>query len=153
MSWSYSFNPASSAKDELRFRVGDTNSKDPLLHDEEINFLLKKYNNFVLNAALEACETIISKFSRLADETVGSVSKSFSQKAQAYFKTMEMIRTRIALDGARPYAGGISVSDKQTNQQNTDLTKPVFEKHQFENQQMAPWTSETEMDEFLKNEL
>lgn len=151
MSWNYSFNPENSAKDEVRFLIGDTNIKDQLLQDEEIQYLLKKHNNYPLNAAIRACEAVISKFSRLADETVGSVSKSFSQKAQSYFKTMEMLRTRVALEGARPYAGGISVSDKQTNTQNEDLVNPDFKKHQFENQQLAPWTSNTQHEEFLKN--
>jgi hypothetical protein len=152
MSWNYSFNPESSAKDEVRFLVGDTNSKQPLLQDEEITYLLNKYNNYPLNASVRACEMIIAKFSRMADETVGSVSKSFSQMATAYFKTMEMLRTRIGLEGARPYAGGISKSDKQINRQNEDLVEPDFKKHQFENEQLAPWTSETEHEEYLDNE-
>ena len=153
MTWTYSFNPSNSAKDEVRFYTGDTRCQDPLLHDEEIEYLLKKYNNFPLNASIEACERIIAQFSRLADESVGSVSKSFSQKAASYFKTMEMLRTRMALNGAKPFAGGISNSDKQTRANDNDRVKPVFEKHQFENYQVAPWTSETEMDEFQANRL
>ena len=153
MSWNYSHNPKNSAKDEVRFLIGDTNSKDPLLQDEEINYLLERYNNYPMNASIEACEMVVSKFSRQADESVGGVSKSFSQKATAYLKLRDMLRTRMAINGARPYAGGISVSDKQKNDQNSDLAPPTFTKHQFENKQVAPWTSDDELEEFNRNAL
>ena len=153
MAWSYSFNPDESAKDEVRFIIGDTNSNDPLLQDEEILYLLKKYNNYPLNASLRACEMVISKFARMADQTVGSVSQSYSQKAKGYRDLMNDLRLRIGLEGAKPYAGGISKSDKKTNMANDDRVKPDFEKHQFDNYQFAPWTSQNELEEFLQNEL
>jgi hypothetical protein len=153
MSWNYSHNPSNSAKDEVRFLIGDTNSKDPLLHDEEIEYLLKKYNNYPLNAAQRGCEMVVAKFSRLADETVGSVSKSFSQKATAYRNLGNDLRLRIGIEGSKPYAGGISVSDKEMNNLNTDLVNPEFTKHQFENTQVAPWTSDSDYDEAKRGGL
>lgn len=153
MSWSYSFNPDNSAKDQVRFFIGDTNESDKLLHDEEILYLLKLYNNFPLNASLRACEMIIAKFSRMADQSVGSVSMSYSQKSKAYRDLMNDLRLRIGIEGARPYAGGISTFDKQTNNQNSDLSEPIFTKHQFENKQVAPWTSESQLGEFLNNKI
>jgi hypothetical protein len=146
MSWTYSHNPSNSAKDEVRFLIGDTSENDPLLHDEEIIYLLNQYNQYPLNASIEACERVIAKFSRLSDESVGSVSKSFSQKADGYSKLRDMLRNRMAINGSRPYAGGISVLDKQANTDNISLEDPTFTKHQFENKQLAPWTSQSEIE-------
>jgi hypothetical protein len=151
MTWSY--NPVKTAKDKVRLLIGDTNTCDQLLQDEEISYLLEQYNNFPENTGIQCCELIIAKLGRRADETVGSVSKSFSQQAAGYFKTMEMLRTRVGLNGAKPFAGGLSVLEKQNNNKNPDRVKPIFSKHQFENQQQAPWTSETETEEFLDNKI
>lgn len=43
MSWSYSGNPKESPIDEVRFLVGDTNKNEPILQDEEIQYLIDEY--------------------------------------------------------------------------------------------------------------
>lgn len=43
MSFTYSGNPDSSTLDAMRFMIGDTNPCDPLLQDEEINYLIGQY--------------------------------------------------------------------------------------------------------------
>lgn len=40
MSFSYSSNPAGSPLDESRFLLGDTDEKNPILQDEEINYII-----------------------------------------------------------------------------------------------------------------
>lgn len=142
--WEYSGNPAYSAKDQTRFLIGDTNKYEQLLSDQEIEWLLGQYNNTPMNAAIRACETIISKYSRLADETVGQVRIMFSQKAKAYQTTLTMLRNRLAMEDAAPYAGGINVSDYITNLNNSNLIRPDFYKHMMENWDIAPWTTQSE---------
>lgn len=41
MSFTYSGNPETSTLDAVRFMIGDTNPCDPLLQDEEINYLIE----------------------------------------------------------------------------------------------------------------
>ncbi len=142
MSWSYSGDPGRSAKDQTRFLIGDTNECDQLLQDGEITWLLSQYNNTPMNAAIRACETIISKFSRMADEAVGQVKISFSQKAKSYSTTLTMLRNRLAMEDAVPFAGGIYKNANQVNDQNTALIRPDFSKHMMENDQIAPWTTQ-----------
>ena len=43
MSWSYSGNPKDSPIDDVRFLVGDTNKNEPILQDEEIQYLIDEY--------------------------------------------------------------------------------------------------------------
>lgn len=144
MSFTYSGNPGHSAKDQVRFLIGDTDKCDPLLQDGEIIWVLTQYENTPMNAAIRCCESIISKFSRMADEAVGQVKISFSQKAKSYNTTLQMLRSRLAMEGAVPYAGGISVSDKITQDMNTDRVRPDFTKLMMENYEIAPWVTSSE---------
>jgi hypothetical protein len=142
--WTYSGNPAHSAKDQTRFLIGDTNAADPQLLDGEIEWLLSQYNNTPMNAAIRACETIISKYSRQADESVGQVKIMFSQKAKAYASTLTMLRNRLAMEDATPFAGGIYKSQVQQNRMNSALVRPDFTKHMMENYDIAPWVTQNE---------
>lgn len=144
MSWTYSGNPGSSAKDAVRFLIGDTDSKDPLLLDGEIVWLLSLYNNSPINAAIRACETVMTKFSRLADESVGQVKISYSQKYKAYQNMSAALTERLTKEDMTPFAGGISKSQKKEEEQNTDRVKPDFTKHQMENEQISPWVTSNE---------
>ena len=131
MAWTYSGNPANNSKDAVRFLIGDTLKEDPILQDEEIAYLLT-VNGDPASAAIQGCEQIAAKFSRLCDQTVGSVSLSYSQKAKAYLAMAAKLRERLAIGNAIPYAGGISDSDKQIAASDQDLVQPVFRKHMEE---------------------
>jgi hypothetical protein len=141
MAWSYNdglFN----AKDLVRFLIQDTDSTDKQLQDGEILWLLSQYNNTPMNAAIRACEVLVAKYTRMCDESVGQVKIMFSQKAKAYIQLQNLLVNRLAREDAAPYAGGISVSDKQVQDQNTDRVRPDFTKHMMENHQFAPWTTQ-----------
>lgn len=145
MVFEYSGDPTTNKKDEVRFLIGDTDVQEPLLQDGEIQYLLSKYNQNAMSAAIQACETIAAKFSRLMDEQVGQVKITYSQRAEQYTKMRDELRTRLSLDGVSPYSGGISKTDKQVQEQNTDRVKPDFTKHQMENEQLAPWVTENQI--------
>lgn len=130
MAWSYSNNPASSEKDRVRFLIGDTMKCDPLLEDEEIEYLLDLEGELFKACAL-ACEAIAAKFSRLASEKVGDISVSLNQKADAYHKLSAKFRSR-ASSIVSPYAGGISQTDKEHTQLDSDNTPEVFRRHMQE---------------------
>jgi hypothetical protein len=87
VTWSYSGNPASSDTDAVRFLVGDTDTTDQLISNEEINYTLSVYNEPAF-AAIAAARSIAAKFARQSDQSrsVGdlSLSESFSQKSQQY---------------------------------------------------------------------
>lgn len=141
MAWSYSGSPDDNPKDQVRFLVGDTDITDQLLQDGEINYLLRQYNNSVINASIRACEALMAKFSRMVNETVGAVRLDLSDRV----KNMNTLKTaliqRIATESIRPYAGGISISDMITVASNSDRPWPVMTLHEMENQQISPWVS------------
>lgn len=141
MSWTYSGDPSKTAKDAVRFIIGDTNMNDQLLLDAEIAYFLNQYNQAPLNAAIRCCETIITKFGRLADEAVGQVRISYSQKAKNYRDIVKDLRQRLSIEDMTPFAGGISRSQKEIVRANADRVKPDFSKHEMENKNITPRTT------------
>ena len=141
MAWTYSGNPATSPKDTVRFLIGDTDKCDQLLQDDEIVWVLNLYNNTPNNAAIRCVETVMSKFSRLMDESVGQVKLTYSQKVKGYREMLRDLRNRLAMEDMAPYAGGISITDVNAIASNTDRVRPDFTKHMMENQQISPWVS------------
>ena len=120
LKFSYSGNPSSSQKDEVRFLIGDTDADRPMLADSEILYLISKYGSAV-NASIQAALALVAKFSRMADESVGSVSKSYSQLSEQFRKLSNDLQKKQSIDSCMPYAGGISISDKISNE--TDLNR------------------------------
>jgi hypothetical protein len=147
MSWTYSGDPSSSAKDEVRFLVGDTDEGDPLLRDAEVTYAINQTGG-VITAAIRCCELIMSKFSRLADESIGPLRIDYSQKAKGYRTMISQLRERLFLNGAPPYAGGISKTDKHFNDQQTDRVRPAFTKNEMHNPSYAA-NPQQQLDEFL----
>lgn len=139
--FTYSGDPEASAVDAVRFTIGDTDCRDPILLDKEIEYLLKLYCQSVLQASIRACEMAMAKFSRMVDESVGSVRISFSQKSKGYQVLINQLRQRLAIEGIQPFAGGISKTQKATQVQDQDRVVPDFTKHMMENEQIAPWVT------------
>lgn len=90
MAWTY-VDPSSSDKDHYRFLLSDTDEEDPILQDEEINFVIqsteKHYERLYMlfNAAA-------TKFAREIENKVGPIEENpqsrmryFSAKAKEYY--------------------------------------------------------------------
>ena len=129
MTFSYSLNPKSSLKDEVRFLIGDTKSGQPLLQDEEIRAVLDDCGNVPGLAAIVCCEAILSQMARMRDQSVGDVSISASQVVAAYEAMLTRLRGKYAQSGDfMPYAGGISRVDKRAQAADPDRVRPDFTK-------------------------
>lgn len=76
---------------QVRFTIGDTDSTDPLLQDEEINFVLSQKTT-VLAASISCCESISAKYARMADYSLGPYSIKASQKAERYKQLAKELR-------------------------------------------------------------
>ena len=104
---------------------------DPLVTDLEIEFALSEKGNDPKAAAAFCFRYAATKLLRepdqvrLLDFSMGSAS-SAKDIADFYFRMAERLEREVA----RPniYAGGISVSDKETVEQNTDRVAPFFKR-------------------------
>lgn len=128
--FSYSGNPNASLLDRVRFSLGDTQAKSPQFTDGEIMALLEDAGQDPLSAALLACDALVAKYAGACDESVGSVSMAYSQKAAGYRALADTLRSRLARR-ALPYAGGISWSDKRRQQMDRDRVQPQFSVDDF----------------------
>lgn len=109
MSWTFTNDPENVPRDALRSAIGDTNTNDQQLTDEQLAYLLGRHDDNIIEAAIEACAQLAAKYARDAAEAVGDLQQQLFQKSQNY------------LSLAREYR-------KQLNDENTEETprKPGY---------------------------
>ena len=141
MTWTYAGDPSASARDAIRFLIGDTDTTDQLLSDEEIAWVNSEASGTstgttaLYDAAYRCCLTIASKLAREADKQIGDLSVSMSQRAKAYREQAASLKELSGREGGVPipYAGGITISDKDIDEENSDIFRSWFSSGQFEN--------------------
>lgn len=133
MSWTYTNgDPAASNLNQVRFQIGDTLVNDQQLSDEEINYQLAQagitgssatLSNTIL-VSVKCCRRLAALYSRQVRKQVGKFRLEAETKYQHY---MDLAKVLMQESGSwTPYAGGISVSDKENNADDTDWAKPFF---------------------------
>ena len=124
--WTY-VDPALSDVEAVRFYIGDTNEKDPLLSDQEVEFALSIRSDDPLRAAIVCAGALAARFARESSYRIGQVSETYKQKSEAYERREKNLRSMLALSGGDgPYAGGISVSDVASREADSDRVKGQF---------------------------
>ena len=133
MTWTYSGDPATNARDSIRFLVGDTDTNDQLVTDEVTGSDTATTDLYTV--AYRVMLAIASKFSRLANQAIGDMRVDLSQKADNARTQAEQLRVLAGRENLVPvpYAGGISVSDKRIDRDNADRVDPFFTSGQFAN--------------------
>jgi hypothetical protein len=128
MVWTYDLAKlATSPLYQVRRLVGDVIGNEPQLQDEEINFALTQRSS-IYGAAAECCRAIASQYSRKANTAIQGMSVTYSSQAQAYLKMAVTLDAQASARGAgaMPYAGGISESDKEVQEQDSDRVPPQY---------------------------
>lgn len=158
MSWSYTGNPASSNKDLVRYLIGDTDSGDQLLQDEEIDFVLGQYAivtgtpvvtvSAAAAPAAECCDNIVALYSRTASQKeVGGtrgVKVQASNRVGQYEALAEKLRRKMAMV---IYIGGVSEADKEAYQSDTDAIQPFFSRGMMRENLVSASSSQSEADD------
>lgn len=123
MTWTYSGDPSSTNRDAVRFLIGDTDNTAQLLTDEEIAFLLTQEGSST-SAAARACRSLAARFAYLIDQSVGDLSISYSQRYKQFSELAAQLESTAGSRVGIPYAGGISQSDKDSRESDTDRLLP-----------------------------
>lgn len=131
MAWTYSGDPSSSDRDNVRFLVQDTISTDELLQDEEIDHVLTLTPGDPRRAAAECALVISRKFARLADTAAPELKVSFSKRAETYRALADDLTRDVGLGDegppiAAPSVLGITCSEKEVLAEDDDLVQPAF---------------------------
>lgn len=126
MTWTFASTDLSTALSQVRLLIGDTDTNDQQLTDEEIAFYTSNMAG-TYYAAASAAEALAASYARRVDKSVGSASISASQRQDHYLNLSARLRSQAAVfSGVTPYAGGISDADKRTFEVDTDRVEPAF---------------------------
>lgn len=142
MSWSYTpsdlnTTTASGRLNTVRLLVGDTDSTDELVQNEEILFALSQTGDNVYYAAVWICRAVAAKFSRLVTTNLdGALSANYSDRAKQYNQLAIQIEAQGKKTSGKALgvsAGGISVAAMGVANSDPDRVKPAFGVNQFDN--------------------
>lgn len=136
MTWTYGGDPSAEPRDAVRFLIGDTDTTDQQVTNEEIAYALSENNDQAIPAAAMAVRGLVAKYSRLSDTDIESISIKYSQIAANYASLLDRLESKAADSGASaaiPRVSGVSVSDMESNTLNTDRVPSAFRVGQFAN--------------------
>ena len=121
-----------------RLLVGDTQTLDQQVQDEEVTFALSQNNNNIYFAGGWVARVISSKYSRKVNtELSGALKADYSDLASQYSTLADSLEYQGKTSGAviGVLAGGITVARTAAVRANTNRVKPAFRKGQFNNPQ------------------
>jgi hypothetical protein len=130
MPFTYSGDPSTSTRNKVRFLINDVDEDNVLFSDEELDYLISEWGTNVYEISRAACETLIARFSRLADSTSKSVgdislSESYTAKVQQYQSLAHSFLNRsMRKNPPTPFANAQSLkstNDRDIDDYNTDF--------------------------------
>lgn len=141
MTWTYSGTPGTSTaaerRDAVRYKIGDTDTTDQQATDEEIAFALAQASDDIYTASAIAARAIAGKYSRYADTSIDAVKTSYSQLSKSYMALAGRLEAEAKKYGSVglgvPLVGGISISEMDSVEEDSDRVRPAFRREQFRN--------------------
>tara|TARA_B110000093_G_scaffold142590_1_gene153714 strand:+ start:1217 stop:1672 length:456 start_codon:yes stop_codon:yes gene_type:complete len=141
MAWTYdpadlNTTTAAGRLNVVRLLVGDTDTLDQQVQDEEVVFALAEKNNNVYFAGAWAANAIASKYSRKVNtELQGSLRADYSDLAAQYRTLSDSLAYQGKTSGTviGVIAGGITKSGVEAVRANTDRIVGTFQRDRFKN--------------------
>jgi len=96
MSFSYTNNPDTDVKEEVRFLIGDTQKENHLIEDEEITYALTKDNNSAYRAAARLAMGLSARYAREAVVRTGSITTSLGSISKQFSDLAKRLRQSVA---------------------------------------------------------
>ena len=101
MTWSYD-PEMGTARDEVRFLVGDTDPADPQLENEEVAYLLTRAGADPAEASVAAASALAARYSRLVTKAVGDLKIQLSDRTKQYRELARYLATTGGGAASRP---------------------------------------------------
>ena len=99
MSWTYSGNPANSKLDECRFLISDTNELEPIMPDEEIQYIIDSSNGEDTQLFYQLFSRAATIFSRDIKRRLGPQSEDPTERLKYFSKQASYYRSKMASAG------------------------------------------------------
>jgi hypothetical protein len=120
----------------VRLLIGDNNTDDPQMQNEEINFALSENGDNVYFSASFCARLLASKYARMVNTQLdGALEAEYSDRIKQYTLLSIQLSELGKKMGGKSMgvsAGGISKAAMDLANQNTDRPKPAFEVGQFD---------------------
>ena len=121
----------------VRFLVGDTDSTDYAITNDNVSFALTQAGDDIYLAAAICARALAGKYATYVDTKFEDVSSDHSQLSENYYKLATRLEAQSKKYGSRglglPAAGGLTYSDIEANDLNDDRVQPKFKQDQFAN--------------------
>lgn len=137
MTWTYSGDPSASMLDAVRFHIGDTDTNDQLLSNEEIQYHITEQVT-LLRAASESARAVAAKFARLMNRSIGGLSADFSSKYRQYLELSDNLLARDEITPVRPFVSGYKRSQKEMMEDELDRETTFARKGIMDNRRVYP---------------
>lgn len=151
MTYTYT-DPDTSYRDAIRLLLGDTDSTDPLLTDEEIKAVAKREAGIPIVtvtpdvwgaalAAAAACAAVLaSKFGGQTAFSLGAYGEQSQARSERFTALAKDLRAR-ASRYAAPRATGLSIAANEVRDADTDALQPNFRlgQHDYPGTEDDPW--------------
>ena len=111
-------------------QIGDTDTNDQQLTDEEIQFFIDTEQTIFM-AAYRCALSLVAEYARKVDKEMGDLRILASQRHRHYLRLANQLRQKNV--PAIPSAGGIYQTEKDTLTDNTNWVKPFFKRGMMEN--------------------
>ncbi len=125
MTFSYDETQLSVELNKIRLYVGDTDSADPLLQDEEIINVQADITGFKATVAA-CCRLICAQLARKVDYKLSLLTEKASVLYERYKALAE--RYEVMSSVSYPWSGSIFKDDKEAVEDDTSLVKPTFKR-------------------------
>lgn len=86
MTWTYNGDPSESPEAEVHFLLGDTDTLDQQITDEEISFALTQSGQNTKVAAILCCRVLMAKAAKKVDYKLGPETVNASDRYDHYAK-------------------------------------------------------------------
>jgi hypothetical protein len=134
--FSYSGDPSTSLLDEIRFYSQDIDETDPLVSDEEINYLIvnwEKVSSSPLFLAAVVCDVIAAKFTREISFSADGISVGATELQNKFVALADSLRAQYQAQdiGGIPSAGGMLAGEEY----DSTIEPLVWAKGQHDNPQ------------------
>lgn len=145
MTWTYDGTPgnatAGERRDSVRFLVGDTDTNDQQVMDEEITFALLEASENPYGAAAIAARAIAAKYARLVTTDAEGLSQEFSQRQEHYTGLAQKLEQQAVRYGGSALgisSTGTSLSAMRAARDNEDRPPSRFYQGRFRNPNTLP---------------
>ena len=110
---------------EIKLNLGLVGNAADILTDDELQYFLDKNNGSVKKASLDVAKTVLFILAQLVHERSGNELEVWGHTwFENYMKTLQLYINNpaysLAIDSAKAYAGGISITDIRDNIDNAD---------------------------------